>query len=151
MKTLRIHTNGESYWRVTIPAGRLGIFRLYMTRNIRMKMTQPRDNAGKAALLELRDELRRERGCRCEMCGRPFDGFRGEMHHVLPVQHFPHLVAERRNVLLLCGSCHREIHGNPFLNGRMQLDKAAELDVDVRAAYGNPPYAAVHKSQKSNF
>lgn len=144
MTAFRLRRGDASYWRLTIPAGRLGLIRLYMTRNLRLKMTQPRDNGGKSAILALRDRLREERGGRCECCGKRLDyeHERGEMHHILPVSHFPEFQADLRNVELLCARCHKEYHGNPIAWSRQILRKAAELGVDLKAAYGNTPYAA---------
>ncbi len=143
MTAFRLRRGDASYWRLTIPAGRLGMLRLYVTRNLRLKMTQPRDNlADKSPVLALRDQLREECGGRCQRCGRPFEVGHGEVHHILPVSRFPGLATDRRNVLLLCHRCHREIHTDPFLQSREITQKAAELGVDLQAAYGNTPYAA---------
>lgn len=140
MNTYYHAAGGRLEMRLTVPLGRLGIWRLCLTRNLRLRRSQYREASPE--VLSIKKALRIERGDRCEMCGRAFgkDVF-AQVHHVLPWARFPEYREDRRNMRLLCAQCHEGLHRDPFrLVDDMQA-KAAELGVgDVRHAFANPPY-----------
>ena len=128
--------------RLTVHLGRLGCWRLALTRNMRLRRSQYRDAV--PGMIALKDALREERGDRCEICGRPF-GKRllPNLHHVLPYAYFPGLREDRRNLQVVCRQCHEALHHDPFRMVEAMQAKAAELGVDdVRHAFANPPFAA---------
>lgn len=77
---------------------------------------------------------KRQRGI-CPQCGQPFDYEHMEAHHLLPVSRFPELAIKRKNIVMLCPRCHKEIHCNPFLNIRLMRATAEHFGVDLRERY----------------
>jgi hypothetical protein len=71
----------------------------------------------------------------CPMCGKHFTMQWMELHHVLPWRKFPELRAMMKNHMLLCHDCHKEIHCNPYLDIRLQEEKAKELGIDLKERY----------------
>lgn len=66
----------------------------------------------------------------CPLCGKAVtDPDEVQIHHVLPVSKFPELKDDRRNMMVVCVGCHRDIHIDPWLNIRMMRDKAEALGV----------------------
>ena len=120
------------------------VWRLYLTRDMKMRKTQARDNDATKTFVALKNRLMAERGHRCELCGNVVTRYM-QMHHVLPYITFPQYSEDDRNMLLLCVDCHHRVHDDPFLQADLMLRKGAELGVDVRAAYGNPPYFSGEK------
>lgn len=59
----------------------------------------------------------------------------GEIHHVLPYGRFPELARDERNMMCVCGSCHKEIHNNPYYNIRLQEEKALEYNINLKEQY----------------
>ena len=109
--------------------------------NCRIKKRDWRDaerQYGETACRNVRDiknkMYQKQNGC-CPMCGKHFDYRMMENHHVLPWGRFPELRMKRRNMLLVCHKCHREIHCNPWLNIRLMKEKAAELGIDLKERY----------------
>ena len=71
----------------------------------------------------------------CPHCGKHFEMSYMELHHVLPWARFPELRTKRKNQLLLCHDCHKEIHCNPYLNIRLMEEKAKEFGIDLKERY----------------
>ena len=71
----------------------------------------------------------------CPICGKHFDPQWMELHHVLPWHRFPELRGMKKNHMLLCHDCHKEIHCNPYLNIRLQEEKAKELGINLKKYY----------------
>ena len=71
----------------------------------------------------------------CPMCGKHFTMSWMELHHVLPWRKFPELRAMKKNHMLLCHDCHKEIHCNPYLDIKLQEEKAKELGIDLKRVY----------------
>lgn len=85
--------------------------------------------------VQLRRELFARQGTRCNLCGQEMDYRLAELHHVLPVSRFPELRFHPDNAIMLCRECHKAIHTNPFLNARMQSEKAQELHINLTYTY----------------
>ncbi len=115
------------------------VWRLYLTRDMKMRKTQARDNDREKTIVLLKNALIKERGERCEICGVEVKKYM-QMHHALPYERFPELADDRRNMMLLCPECHNEIHSNAYLQIDIMEKRGKALDVDVRAVYGNPPF-----------
>lgn len=75
----------------------------------------------------------------CMICGK-YDDHCG-IHHVLPVCAYPELERCKENMLWICPECHRTIHHNPYLMGKMILKKINELGVENK-------YAIDHEKEK---
>ena len=71
----------------------------------------------------------------CPHCGQHHDISQMELHHVLPWARFPELRGTKRNMLLLCHHCHKEVHINPWLNIQLMRAKAQELQIDLNERY----------------
>ena len=71
----------------------------------------------------------------CPHCGQHYDMRWMEIHHVLPWARFPELRGAKRNMLLLCHHCHKEVHINPWLNIQLMQAKAEELGIDLTERY----------------
>lgn len=116
---------------------RIGKLRLYVTWNFRLKNSQARDNERHLYdVVPLKERLWRKQGHKCMMCGKEIRKYgHSQLHHVLPYQRFPQFATDIRNVMLLCNDCHDEIHGNPFLDCKMQTEKAEELGINLKDYY----------------
>lgn len=124
-------------WKKTI---RILKGRLYITlSNCRVKKRDVcgYNRAGKLAdnLRDIKGKLYESNNHLCPHCKNEFDINEMELHHVLPWARYPELRATKKNVLLLCHYCHKEIHCNPFLNIRLMQDKAKELGIDLNDRY----------------
>lgn len=106
--------------------------------NRRMRPRQHRDDHTKR---ERRNEWKmwklpiyERSGWKCEICGADIHRG-GEIHHVLPYGRFPELARDERNMMCVCGSCHKEIHNNPYYNIRLQEEKALEYNINLKESY----------------
>ena len=91
---------------------------------------------GWADYRDIREKLFEAQGRRCPHCGKEAATFRElETHHVLPWGRFPELRNKRKNLILLCHRCHKEVHCNPWLNIAMMEKKAEELGIDLTERY----------------
>lgn len=124
-------------WKKTIRIAR-GWF--YITfSNCRVKK---RDTCGYSTSWEFAHELRNikeklYKKCEgvCPHCGQHHDISFMEIHHVLPWARFPELRGTKRNMMLLCHHCHKEVHINPWLNIQLMQDKAEELHINLNERY----------------
>ena len=124
-------------WKKTIRIAR-GWF--YITfSNCRVKK---RDTCGYSTSWEFAHELRdiKEKlykKCEgvCPHCGQHHDISFMEIHHVLPWARFPELRGTKRNMMLLCHHCHKEVHINPWLNIQLMQAKAQELNINLNERY----------------
>ena len=71
----------------------------------------------------------------CPHCGQHHDISFMEIHHILPWARFPELRGTKRNMMLLCHHCHKEVHINPWLNIQLMQAKAEELGIDLTDRY----------------
>ena len=75
-------------------------------------------------------------GHKCPLCGAEFKDFRKmEAHHVLPWCRFPELRYNKKNIVMLCHDCHKDVHCNPYRNIAMMEDKAKELNINLSERY----------------
>ena len=126
-------------WRVA-----LWRFRLYFT-NVDMVPTGPKHkkkspykrqkSAIRKQAVRKRLKLYRQAGGKCQLCHCKVSGRKVQIHHVLPIDHFPELGADERNLMIVCPDCHREIHQNPFLNARLIKQRARKLGVKYKKVY----------------
>lgn len=115
---------------------KFGSWRLYITRNIRLRARKERDyNQNIYEQRNLRRAVYERSQGICECCGKPVSLEDGQMHHILPVGKFKELCCDMNNVQFLCIDCHRTVHNNPFTNLRQQLDKAEEYGIDLYKHY----------------
>lgn len=127
-------------WKKTI---RVLKGRLYITlSNCRVKK---RDTSGYNRNQRTADKMRVVKGqlyekCEgvCPHCGQKYEIRQMELHHILPWSRFPELRGEKRNMILLCHYCHKEIHCNPFKNIGLIKDKASEFGIDIKEHYELP-------------
>ena len=71
----------------------------------------------------------------CPMCGKHFEINWMELHHVLPWRKFPEYRTKKANHMLLCHDCHKEVHCNPYLDIKLQEEKAREFGIDLKTIY----------------
>lgn len=66
----------------------------------------------------------------CPLCGKAVaEADEVQVHHVLPVSRYPELRNDRRNMMVVCVACHKDIHLDPWKNIRLMTAKASELGV----------------------
>lgn len=90
----------------------------------------------------IKQQMHEAQGGKCPICGKPFELYEMELHHVLPWCRFPELRNNRANIMLLCTRCHHEIHIDPFKNIRMMKQKAEELGVNLEHRYATEEKAS---------
>lgn len=72
----------------------------------------------------------------CPLCGKAVTyPDEVQVHHVLPVSRFTEFRDDRRNMMVVCIACHKDIHTDPWLNIRLMTDKAEELGFDLRERF----------------
>ncbi len=118
----------------------LKVFGLYFyVANIPLKRRSRRDfrcgGSAKDIIDKNKAKLYERQGGRCAMCGEDVPKEKIELHHVLPVCRFPELKLSIRNSVLLCHSCHKEVHLNPYRSIEWMEQKADELGVNVSERY----------------
>jgi len=115
-------------------------FGIYFTlSSCRVKMRLDHHNRSEKLAKDSRDmkgQMYAKQQGVCPMCGKQFPIQWMELHHVLPWARFPELRVKRKNQLLLCHDCHKEIHMNPYLNIRLMEEKAQEFGIDLNERYG---------------
>lgn len=121
-------------------AKKLRIGKLYFyVSNCRMKKRAIRDlrYTGFAAdkCVYNKHKLYEQQDGKCPHCGKPFEYDKMELHHILPLARFPELGITKENGVMLCHTCHKEVHCNPFLNIQMMQKKAVEFGIDLRERY----------------
>jgi 5-methylcytosine-specific restriction endonuclease McrA len=84
---------------------------------------------------DIKAQLYKKQGGCCPHCGKQFEMSYMELHHILPWARFPELRQKKRNQLLLCHDCHKEIHCNPYLNIKLMEAKAKEFGIDLHDKY----------------
>ena len=78
-------------------------------------------------------------GC-CPICGKHYEFDKMEAHHVLPWFKFPELREDKRNLEVLCVSCHKELHNNPWRMIEQMKEKAQELSINLEDRYEFPKH-----------
>ena len=125
-------TNKRKNWKRT-----WRLFGIYFTlSSCRVKMRQS-DRSRKLAENErnMKGQMYDKQHGACIMCGEQFDIHQMELHHILPWCKFPTLRGARKNHMLLCHNCHKEIHCNPYLNIRLQEESAKQMGIDLTKVY----------------
>lgn len=123
----------DRHWKTMLKVGK---WRLYLTYNYRMKNAQERDQKRGGQNPVIKRKLYAKTDGHCMMCGKKVEYRESQMHHVLPYWLFRELAEDERNAQLLCRTCHSNCHRNPFLNARLQEEKARELGIDLKEYYG---------------
>ena len=113
------------------------IFGVFLTiSNVRVKKRQLRDCQSHHPIFNEKKRLYRLNDGRCMECGKPFVMEDMQIHHVFSYHRFPELNYVNDNMMLVCRSCHFEIHTNPFVNARIQKQKAEAMGIDINTIYG---------------
>ena len=76
----------------------------------------------------------------CPICGKHYEFDQVEAHHVLPWFKFPELREDKRNLEVLCVSCHKELHNNPWRMIEQMKAKAQELGINLEDRYEFPKH-----------
>jgi hypothetical protein len=120
---------------------RLG--KMYITfSNCRLKKKPDfREYPGRTKAKDIKTQLMEEQQGTCPICGHVYEWDMMELHHVLPWCRFKDLRGDRRNIMLLCSSCHKEIHLNPWKQIEMMKEKADELGINLEDIYGERAHA----------
>ena len=116
---------------------KIGGWRLYLTHNFRLKNSQSRDqDRNHNGIVKVKDSLwKKHNGC-CQICGKQIEKYSAsQVHHILSWWRFPQYEKDERNLLLLCRDCHSHIHKDPFVETRMIIEKAKELNVNLKDYY----------------
>ena len=104
---------------------RLGPLHLYVTTR---RLKNPgrgerlRHNAKPKIDMLKRCRYRMNGGC-CEVCGRRFRIKQLEMHHIESVKNHPELIARDGNLLMVCRTCHMQLHQKPNANTQPVAEK----------------------------
>lgn len=116
---------------------KIGKLRFYLTWNYRLKNSQIRDNERHLFdIVPIKEKLWGSTQGHCMMCGKEIGKFcHSQVHHILPYSRFPHLATNESNVVLLCRTCHKAIHTNPFLDSKLQTEKAKEFGINLKDYY----------------
>lgn len=124
----------EKHFKKMLKVGKL---RFYVTWDFRLKNSQSRDcNINHLQLFKVKQSVYEHNNHKCQMCGKEFKKIsQAQAHHVLPWWRFRQFEFDERNLLLLCNDCHKEIHTNPFLDSKLQEEKAKELGVNLKDYY----------------
>lgn len=122
-------------WRRCFKVGHL---RIYVTWNWRLKTRNKRDVINNTLnIRKHRQNVYNRAGGKCELCGSSIGMKDMQLHHVLPILTFKKYASNERNMMCLCGKCHRMIHNNPFKNCKMQEMKAEEFGIIISDYYEN--------------
>ena len=114
----------------------LGNWRLYITKNIRMKKRNKRDDLDNTFnRRDFRKHCYERSGHKCEICGKEIAWEQNELHHILPLHKFPQFAMDERNMQCLCHSCHKGIHCDPYKTIRQMEQKSKELNINLKDYY----------------
>ena len=114
----------------------LGMYFTLSSCRVKMRLDHHDRNATLAFnQRSIKGELYQKQQGVCPHCGKQFPIQWMELHHVLPWARFPECRTMKRNHLLLCHDCHKEVHMNPYLNIKLQEAKATELGIDIEKVY----------------
>ena len=115
---------------------KIGSWRLYLTRNIKLKQRNKRDSTYYTFnTKDFRKHCYERSGHKCEICGQEVTWKNNELHHILPINRFPQFAMDERNMQCLCHSCHKDIHCDPYKTIRQMEAKAKELGIDLKEYY----------------
>lgn len=132
IKYKTIKDNRASWYKLF----KFGSWRIYITKNIKMKVRNKRDETRKVFnVYAFRKHCYERSGHRCEICGKYIAWDDTQLHHILPFNRFPHLSMDERNMQILCRDCHKEIHCDPYKEIRQIESKAKELGINLKDYY----------------
>jgi predicted HNH restriction endonuclease len=131
------HQNLQQKKRYFKKMWKIGGWRLYLTHNFRLRNSQTRDNERHLFdIIPIKEKMWGSTKGHCMMCGKEIGKFcHSQVHHILPYSRFPHLATNEINIVLLCRTCHEAIHTNPFLDSKLQTEKAKELGINLKDYY----------------
>ena len=122
--------NWKHSWRF------LGIYFTLSSCRVKMRLSNHNRSAKLAQdSRDIKGQLYKKQDGICPHCGKKFEVSYMELHHILPWARFPELRQKKRNQLLLCHDCHKEIHCNPYLNIKLMEEKAKEFGIDLNEKY----------------
>jgi len=125
--------NNRTSWYKMI---KIGDWRLYLTRNIRLRKRGNRDSMDNVFnRTAFRKHCYERSGHKCEFCGKELTWETNELHHILPLHRFPQFAMDERNMMCLCHSCHKDIHCDPYKEIRQMEQKAKELGINLKDYY----------------
>ena len=124
-------------WKKTIRIARGWFYITFSNCRVKKRDTCGYDRSGNLAnnLRDIKGKLYEQCQGVCPHCGQHYDMHWMEIHHVLPWARFPELRGTKRNMMLLCHHCHKEVHINPWLNIQLMQAKAEELGIDLTERY----------------
>ena len=122
--------NWKKSWRL------LGIYFTLSSCRVKMRqMTHERSHKLAQNERNMKEQMYKKQQGVCPMCGKHFDMSFFELHHVLPWRKFPELRGMKKNHMMLCHDCHKEVHCNPYIDIRLQEEKAKELGINLKEYY----------------
>jgi hypothetical protein len=124
-------------WKKTIRIFRGWFYITFSNCKVKKRHASGYDRSGQLAwnMRDIKGKLYERCQGVCPHCGQHHDISQMELHHVLPWARFPELRGKKRNMLLLCHHCHKEVHINPWLNIQLMLAKAQELGINLNERY----------------
>lgn len=124
-------------WKKTIRIFRGWFYITFSNCKVKKRHACGYDRSGQLAqnMRDIKGKLYERSQGVCPHCGQHHDISQMELHHVLPWARFPELRGMKRNMLLLCHHCHKEVHINPWLNIQLMRAKAQELQIDLNERY----------------
>ena len=124
-------------WKKTIRIFRGWFYITFSNCKVKKRHTYGYDRSGQLAqnMRDIKGKLYERCQGVCPHCGQHHDISQMELHHVLPMSRFPELRGMKRNMLLLCHHCHKEVHINPWLNIQLMRAKAQELGINLNERY----------------
>ena len=124
-------------WKKTIRIFRGWFYITFSNCKVKKRHASGYDRSGQLAwnMRDIKSKLYERCQGVCPHCGQHHDISQMELHHVLPWARFPELRGMKRNMLLLCHHCHKEVHINPWLNIQLMRAKAQELQIDLNERY----------------
>lgn len=124
-------------WKKTIRIARGWFYITFSNCRVKKRDTCGYSTSGEFAhkLRDIKEKLYKKCDGVCPHCGQHHDISFMEIHHVLPWARFPELRGTKRNMMLLCHHCHKEVHINPWLNIQLMRAKAEELNINLNERY----------------
>ena len=124
-------------WKKTIRVIKGKLYITFSSCRVKKREGSGYDRSAKLAynMRDIKGQMYDKQQGVCPHCGQKYEMRTMELHHILPWGRFPDLRTTRRNLLLLCHTCHKEIHCNPWKNIEMMKAKAEELGIDLHDYY----------------
>lgn len=113
--------HGKKYFKICLYSWR------FVVANCSVQIKGSRNEMTKGQRRRFREQLLEENENKCECCGKQLTHLDAQLHHILPICMAPELAADKSNLMLLCPTCHKAIHSNPFVYSRQILDRYPEV------------------------